>query len=318
MHETRPVIALTGGTGFVGAHVVACLAAAGWRPRLLTRRLPINPFLRDICVDTVIGDIHDAQALRELVTGAHAVIHAAGVVKAVAPEHFFAVNRDGTIALSTALQRHNPQAGLILISSLAAREPLLSPYAASKRAAEEYLRQHASFPWLALRPPAIYGPGDTEMLPLFRAMAKGICVRIGRKDARLSFLHVMDFAQAVTQAIDHLSSLSGVSHEIDDGAASGHDWSDIVAAGRLACARRVTLIGFPDPLLWLLALLSGVQARLTRRAAMLNLGKLREIRHPDWVVAPGRFGAVTGWRAQFDLSTGFAQTVAFYRKSGLL
>jgi nucleoside-diphosphate-sugar epimerase len=134
-----PVAAVTGGTGFVGRHVVAALAASGWRLRLLVRR---NPGL-DIGaepVDLVPGSLDDPAALDALVTGADAVIHLAGAIKGADRAAFDRVNRDGTAALAAAWRRRAPEARFVLLSSLAAREPGLSAYAASKAAGEHALR----------------------------------------------------------------------------------------------------------------------------------------------------------------------------------
>ena len=131
------LVAITGATGFVGPHLVAALARRGWKIRLLVRRWSPLPSLAGIEADMVLGDVSDEAALGRLVAGADTIIHAAGLIKARNPADFMTVNRDGTALLSALA----PETMVVLLSSLAAREPHLSPYAASKRAAEGVARQ---------------------------------------------------------------------------------------------------------------------------------------------------------------------------------
>ena len=125
-------------------------------------------------VSLVEGDLDDNAALQQLVSGAAAVIHAAGAVRGSSQQDFDHINVTGTAHLLAAITAQAEPPRLLLLSSLAAREPGLSWYAASKRAGEALLGSHPDLDWLVLRPPAVYGPGDREMLPVFEAMARGI------------------------------------------------------------------------------------------------------------------------------------------------
>ncbi|MGI3776851.1 MAG: NAD-dependent epimerase/dehydratase family protein, partial [Janthinobacterium lividum] len=116
--------AVTGGTGFLGSHVVDALLRAGWRVRVLARGEAVFP----AGVEVVRGDLADAGALGALVRGAGAVVHAAGLVKARSRAEFMAVNRDGAARLAGAV---GAGARVVLVSSQAARCPLVSAYAAS-------------------------------------------------------------------------------------------------------------------------------------------------------------------------------------------
>ncbi len=140
------------------------LATRGYRLRLLQHRSPVTP-PPNADATLIQGDLHDAAALRRLVAGADAVVHAAALVKARHPSDFMRVNGAGTALLAAvtadaATGREDAPAKFILLSSLAARHPTLSPYAASKLAAEQAVAVYPSLRPLALRPPAVYGPGD--------------------------------------------------------------------------------------------------------------------------------------------------------------
>jgi uncharacterized protein YbjT (DUF2867 family) len=116
-------VAITGATGFVGPHLVAALARRGWKIRLLVRRWSPLPSLDGVEADIVLGDLSDEAALKRLVDSVDTIIHAAGLIKARDPADFRTVNRDGTALLSALA----PEARFVLLSSLAAREPISRP-----------------------------------------------------------------------------------------------------------------------------------------------------------------------------------------------
>jgi nucleoside-diphosphate-sugar epimerase len=231
------------------------------------------------------------------------VVHLAGAVRGSGPADFDRVNVDGTARLLAAISEQPSPPRLLLVSSLAAREPDLSWYAASKRAAEDLLQDQRQLDWTILRPPAVYGPGDREMLPVFRAMARGIAPVPGDTRARISLIHVADLVTAIIRCL----ASGNTRHQtlsLCDGREAGYDWqamADLVAA---IWQRRVRLWQVPHWLLDAVAWSNLASARLTRRAPMLTPAKLRELRHPDWVVDNQAITAATGWTPEIDLRKG--------------
>src|SRR5581483_1662585 len=239
--------AVTGATGFVGTRLVHRLIDSGWSVRILTRRMPSAALTPKAPLEIVLGDLADAAALRHLVTGADAVIHVAGIIKARDPAEFTAANVDGTKAVVAALDATAPKCRVIHISSLAAREPGLSPYCASKRGGEEAIERIATRqPLTIFRPPAIYGPGDVEILTMFKAAAAGICPYPGRRDARVSLIHVDDFAAAIVQAAE-APSLPDLRYEIDDHHPAGYSWPEIRSTLETTLGRHIRLVRIPRP-----------------------------------------------------------------------
>src|SRR6185503_4208297 len=151
---------------------------------------------------------------------------------------FDRVNRDGTARLSALA----PDVPFLLLSSLAAREPLLSPYAASKRAAEEVVARRSGS-WFVVRAPAVYGPGDRETLAYFRMARQGFALRPDRPDARLSLIHVEDLAEALAQMLDRPPAAA--LYEIDDGQAGGYSHRDLAAAAAAGLDRPVRSVAVP-------------------------------------------------------------------------
>ena len=305
------LVAITGATGFVGPHLVAALARRGWKIRLLVRRWSPLPSLAGIEADMVLGDVSDEAALRRLVAGADTIIHAAGLIKAPKLSDFMAVNRDGTALLSALA----PETMVVLLSSLAARESHLSPYAASKRAAEGVVASRSG-PWLTVRAPAIYGPGDRETLAYFRAVARGFAPRPSLSDARLSLIHVTDLAEALALAVERPPAASV--YEIDDGREGGYGYDDMATAAGAAMGRIARSLAIPRIVMDGIAWMNGIGHALGGSVQILTPGKVAEIFHSDWTVHDRRLAAAIGLAARYDLAGGFADTVLWYRRHGWL
>jgi uncharacterized protein YbjT (DUF2867 family) len=298
------LVAVTGATGFVGPHLVAALARRGWRLRILVRRWTPLPSLAGVDADLILGDLSSESALRELVQGADAVVHAAGLIKAKREADFLPVNRDSAALLSALA----PEAQLVLLSSLAAREPQLSAYGASKRAGEAVVATRSG-PWAIVRAPAVYGPGDRETLAYFRAVKSGIAPQPRLPSARLSLIHVADLAEALALTVERPPP--GATYEVDDGRA--YTYADMAAAAGEALGRRPWRISVPRGVMACLAGWNELRQRLGAGTQILTRGKVNEIFHPDWSVSDRRLAAAIGLQPRYDLTTGFRDTILWYR-----
>jgi nucleoside-diphosphate-sugar epimerase len=249
------------------------------------------------------GDLGDARALKQLISGCREVIHLAGAVRGASPQAFDRVNVAGTSALLDAINALDTPPRVLLVSSLAAREPDLSWYARSKREAEKRLQRESKLDWVILRPPAVYGPGDREMLPVFRWMARGIVPVPGSLAARMSLLHVDDLTEAILQCIG-TSACRQQLLSACDGKPGGYDWVELAAIAGSVWSRQVSPWEVPPWLLDNIAQLNLRISRITGRAPMLTPAKLRELRHPDWVTDNQVITATTGWQPKIGLHEG--------------
>jgi nucleoside-diphosphate-sugar epimerase len=231
------------------------------------------------------------------------VVYGAGAVRGRGFDDFRRANVDGIVTLLRAIENGPaPPPRLVLLSSLAASRPELSQYARSKRCGEQAL-QAADLCWTILRPPAVYGPGDTELAPLLALVRRGWALRPGPPQQRLALLHVDDLVRAVAACIDHPEATRRQTYAIDDGTPQGYDWP---AIARAVTTRPVRELGVPGWLLRALARVNLAAAGLAGRAPMLTPGKVRELQQARWLCDNHAFAHATGWRPQVDLAAGAA------------
>jgi len=235
-HGKGKVAAVTGGTGFLGRYIVADLIKAGWKGRLLVRSDPIHPIVPDLDAEIILGDLSNKTALERLCAGADVVIHAAGLIKAKSRDAFFSVNSEGSANLAIACAKVAPNVRIVVVSSLAAREPALSDYAASKRAGEAAVLDNAQGPVAILRPSAIYGPWDKETYPLFQMASKGFIFGPKTDAARICLINVSDVSKAVVALIhlggDRNRRWEGVQYDATTGQSSAYCFQ----CGRSRCS----------------------------------------------------------------------------------
>jgi nucleoside-diphosphate-sugar epimerase len=316
-----PLVAVTGGTGFLGRHVVAALAREGWRLRLLLRRSPAPPLPAGSPPATVVhGDLDDAAALRRLVEGARAVVHVAGLTKARRAAEFFAVNRDGSVRLAEAVaEAAAPGARCVLVSSMAAREPLLSPYAASKRAGEEAAivaldrDGGGGASWVVLRPSVIYGPWDREGLALLRLARAPLAPVPHAPEPQIALVHAADAAAAVAAMCRERGPVRA-RFEITDARHAGYDWREL-----LRTLRELTGLGpprflpVPDGAVLAAGAAADAWAALTGRASLFGRGKAREFLHRSWGSAPEQQPSPALWMPRVGLESGLRETLDWWR-----
>lgn len=300
----------------MGGVLLKRLASTDCQIRALVRSDSLHKRPRHGNTEWITGDLEDMDSLRRLVAGVDAVVHCAGAVRGATPLSFEGVNVDGSARLASAAREQHPAPNFFLISSLAARAPHLSHYAASKRKGEKTLALNAGrMPWVIFRPPAIYGPGDRELLPLFRWMCRGIAPVIGSSGKRVSLLYVEDLAEAIVSYLK-VGTGWGRTYEVHDGHGGGYSWEDIIDAIARMNRRTIYRVKVPLSLVRLAATLNLTAARMSGHAPMLTPGKVRELTHPDWVCDNTALTRDTGWRPQIALDEGLKRTLLSECASG--
>ena len=304
----KRLIAVTGATGFVGQALLdqAGLGRADGEIRALTRRAqPARPG-----IEWIAGDLASKAALKRLVKGAEAVIHVAGVVNAPDAAGFEAANVFGTLGvIEAAVAAGVPR--IIHVSSLSAREPELSAYGASKARAEK-LVMSSGLDWTIVRPPAIYGPRDTDMFELFRIARWGL-MPMPPSDGRASLIHVDDLARLLLALVPGGDEIKHRTFEPDDGKPGGWSHYEMARAIGWAMGRRPWIVHLSRASLERAArtdrMLRGSKAKLT-------LDRAQYMSHPDWVAREGAKPPAALWKPRIATREGLKATAKWYRDNG--
>ena len=319
-------IAITGGTGFVGSHLVDTLCAAGIRPRVLVRNADSPRWIAGRPVDWVDGSLEDQDALDRLVDGVGAVFHLAGVLRGADEKDFMAGNRDGTARLLASIDRHAPDVRFVHMSSQAAVGPSdalvgatveieprpISAYGRSKAAAEEAVRAFNGR-WAILRPPAIYGPRDSDVFEFFRMASRGL-MAVPSGDRRLTIAHVADVVRAVI-AVAAVGRTAGIFHVgATEAVAMENMLRGIAEAGGVSAR----LVHIPP---WVLrAAGNGASALrvLGIRRLPLSRDKVEEILARHWVLETKTSLKLLGLQEPLPFDVGARMTWKWYRNVGWL
>jgi nucleoside-diphosphate-sugar epimerase len=298
-------LAITGGTGFVGSHLLDAALAAGHSVAALTRREQVaRPN-----VEWIAGDLASRDALERLVDGADAIIHVAGTINASA-EGFERGNVRGTLAMLAAATASGVRR-FVHVSSLAAREPKLSLYGASKARAEELVHS-SGLDWAIVRPPAVYGPGDRETLELFRMAKLGLMLMPPK--GRVSVIHADDLSQLLLALVGPAAP-SNILIEADDGKPGGWTHREFARALGQAVGTRPAIVSSPGILLRLAA---RADQLFRREKAKLTIDRAAYFSHRNWVVEPKRACPPELWHPAIDTMQGLKDTATWYREQGWL
>lgn len=301
------LVAVTGATGFLGRHLVRELAADGWRVRILARRDVIHPLWRDLEPEVVLGDLANDTALDGLCRDADLVVHCAGLTKAWTAQAFNAVNVQGARRVA-----ERTTGRMLLVSSLTAREPALSDYAASKRGGEEAARAVLGERITIVRPPALYGPGDPETLPLFQLAASSPVLPLLDPKARIAMMHVQDAARQIAAMAGFTTPLEV---SLSDHRPGGYSWREVMQTAADVFDRSPVFLEIPGFALSLAAALGQLAPR-SGSAPMITFGKIREITHTDWSISPDE-QPIELPAARYDLAAGFLHSALGYRSDGV-
>jgi dihydroflavonol-4-reductase len=314
---------LTGATGFVGRHLVNALLRRGDAVTALIRSPQKAQEIAALGVRLVKGNLNDLRAMDQAGEGQDVVYHVAGLVAALNEAEFLQVNRDGTRALLEAAT--GGRAGrFVLVSSAAAAGPSLpgvplrgdeppnpvTIYGRSKLAGEQVV-QGGKIPWTIVRPPAVYGPGDRELLRVFKLARLGFAPVFGGGRQELSLVYGPNLGEALAAAGRAPNAAGRIYYACHP---------EVVTSGAMvreigrAMGKSVRLLPLPAMLANGILTVTGAAARLTGKATLLTRDKAHEFLAPAWTVDPASLTADTGWRAEHDLHSGVKETLEWYRK----
>jgi nucleoside-diphosphate-sugar epimerase len=290
---------ITGATGFVGSFLTQSLIEAGHEVRCLVRTQSNLRWIADLNVECYYGSLFDKKSLVKGIDGCDMVFHVAGVTKARTEEDYFRGNYESTRNIVDAvLSCKKKISRFIHISSQAAIGPSptiipidetqppnpLTYYGKSKLAGEEYVSSFMKkMPVLILRPPAVYGPRDTDILEFFRTVKFGVIPQLGGSDKYLSLIHVKDLVRGIMIAAEHKNAV-GKSYFITS--PQPYSWKEVSQTTLKILQKRGIKIPVPVTLIKSVAFISEGISNITKKPALVNNQKVIEMEQDFWTCSP--------------------------------
>ncbi len=327
-------ILVTGATGFIGSVLVDYLKSRYDTVLVLLRPESDAAKASSMGVDIRKGSYEDPASLRAAVRGVDSIIHLAGVTKSIDEKGYYDGNVQPVKKLLEAVREENP--GLkrfVLVSSLAAAGPADNPdpgileedvpepvsdYGRSKLDAEKICRSFQdSLPITIIRPPAVYGPGDKDVLQFLVMLKKGLVLAAGDSGVqRLSLVHVDDLVRGIVMASE---SQVGAGETFFITSPKGYSWDELSAvAARELGVKKVRKISLPKPLMKFFGNIAGSISSITGRSGFLNPDKVNEMVQDYWVCSPEKAEKRLGFTASVSLEKGMHTTIAWYKEKGWL
>ncbi len=323
-------VLVTGGHGFVGSHLTARLVRAGHRVRILARASADLASVDGLDVEVVRGDVTDPAAVAAAVAGTGRVYHLAAALCGLAREDLFRVNEGGTRVVAAACAAAPGARRLVVVSSLAAGGPSpggrvprtealpdapLTWYGESKRAGELAAATVAGLDWVAVRPPIVFGPRETDVYGYVRIARRGLLPVAGFEDRHYSLIYVDDLVDALVAAGEARVPAGSRWYVAGPEVVS---WEELGRAIAAALGVRARVVRLPDGLASVAGAGADLVARLRGRAAIFSSQKVLEMLAPAWVCSSAKAEADLGWRAATPLADALGATVRWYRDHGWL
>ena len=328
---------VTGGTGFIGSHLVEQLVDQGYHVTCLIRKTSNLRWLNHLLtakspqVELVIGDLHDSDVLAQHVRDADLVFHLAGLTKAPDAATYDRVNAGGTERLIEAcLGARTNLDRFVYCSSLAAVGPScdatpntedvtpqpLTDYGSSKLKGEMVVRECADrLPITIIRPPAVYGPRDTDIFLFFQMINRGVMPILGDADKLLSLVHVKDLVAGIYTAALSERAI-GETYFLTDG--DIHTWMEIERIIADALEKYTFKVKVPFFLLDFLSIVTEAAAKISRQTPTLNRQKVRDLKQRFWICDSTKAQKELGYRPNYFLEKGIQETADWYRANGWL
>ncbi|MBN1347800.1 NAD-dependent epimerase/dehydratase family protein [candidate division KSB1 bacterium] len=318
---------VTGGNGFIGSFLAESLLEKGFEVRCLVRETSNLRWLEHKPVHLAYGDLSNRDSLEKAVHAVDYVFHLAGRTKTRLPQEYFEANTDGTENLLKACESTCPKLSkFIFVSSLAAAGPCssrtaltedadphpITPYGASKLAAENIVGKFgALFPVTIVRPPAVYGPRDTDVFELFKTVKLGLNPKLTGGDRYTNFIHVFDLVRALICVAENPRSAGELYFATGDGQFA---WGDVVNTIAQAMHRHPIQITIPAFVLNVIARFNELFARLTGKIATVNRYKVLEMKQHYWLCDNAKIRRELGFKPNISLEDGTHQTLEWYRQ----
>ncbi|HVV44905.1 MAG TPA: NAD-dependent epimerase/dehydratase family protein [Bryobacteraceae bacterium] len=321
------MILVTGGTGFIGSHLVDRLIERKQSFRILARR---PGSVKNAAVSR--GDLATGEGIAEALDGVDSVIHLAGATKTLTPEGYRLGNVVATENLARAIAKAGRPIRVVHVSSLAAVGPApdgaavtendepgpVSLYGKSKLEGERRMRAHV--PEAAIiRPPVVYGPRDTDVFQILKSASKGLALRIAGRgrasESWFSAIYVSDLVEGILLAEQSPAAAEKTWFLAHPRQVS---FTEMIAAIAQAIGRTPRIVTIPPAAAFAAGSCAEAFSRLTGKPGILSRDKVREMVCARWVCSTERARRELAFEASTDFAEGIERSIAWYRTAGWL
>jgi len=324
-------ILITGSNGFIGSHLVERLLDQGHQVLCLVRKTSRLTWLENLPVELKYGDVADFDSLVDIVPGTDYIYHLGGVLRTSKKSEFYRINYQGTRNLLEACRvQHLKLQRFVYISSQAAAGPgrdgtpvtekdtpkPISNYGKSKRLAEQaVLKYQQYFPITIIRPPAVYGPRDDDVLAFFKYIKFRIKPLLGARERMVSVIYVHDLVRGIKLAAEHPAGKNEIFFMANK---EHYSWLQIEDTIARVMDRKAITVRFPEFVLDLMAIFGEQVAHISKNANLINRDKAIELKQNCWLIDPSKAEQKLGFVAEVPLETGLRETYHWYREQGWL
>lgn len=322
---------ITGSNGFIGSHLVERLLTQNYHVKCLVRKTSVLKWIEHLPIDQIHGDIIDFDSLAPAISNVDYIYHLGGLLRTSKESEFFRVNCEGTKNLLEACRRRNPSLKrFIYVSSQAAAGPSndgaplietdspapISMYGKSKLRAERIALEFQNiFPVTIIRPPAVYGPRDDDILGIFKFIKRGIKPLVGNQEKMVSLIYITDLVRGIHLAGEHSQAENEVFFMSNR---NGYRWIEIEDTIARVMNKTALTIRLPEFMLDLMANFSEQMARVFKNPAILNRDKAAEMKQNYWLIDSSKAERKIGFVPQISLAQGIEETYRWYRLQGWL
>jgi len=313
-------VLITGATGFIGSHLTEALLNENFDVYCIVRNPLKLRFLQGLNVKIIQGDCSQKETIEKIRWDFDYIFNLSGITKATHPEEFFQSNYLGTKNLVEVVAERNPSLKrFVHVSSLAAVGPCrdgkpvdektepapISEYGKSKLMGEkavEFFKDR--LPITIIRPPAVYGPRDSDFLTFFKMIKVGVVLYL--TEAIYSMIYVNDLVNGIITAS---KSEKAVGETFFIAESQPYDTHQIVEAISDAVGKRPVKIKIPK----------GIGMFFIRvfqkfdKKSIINSDKLKELVQPCWVCDTQKAEQLLGFKTKTKLKEGMEWTAKWYR-----
>lgn len=322
---------VTGSTGFVGSHLVDRLLALNHKTRVILRKESKLKWIDKTKIEIFYCDYEDIECLKKAVNGVDYTFHVAGVIKSKTKDGYYKGNVEVTKNLLQAVAEENKSLEkFVFVSSQAAAGPSadgipkteemecnpVTSYGRSKLLAEKEVKKFENIiPYTIVRPSAVYGPRDPEVLLFFQTLKKGIQPLVGFDEKYVSLVYVDDLIDGIL-----LAAFSGKSTNQTYFISSekGYSWSEIGDLSSKILGLNLLKLKIPHSVVYLVAAISQFLSHFKKDATILNLEKAREMVQKSWVCSVEKAKNELGYSQKTELEEGIRKTINWYKDAGWL